>query len=124
LLVRGARAARRSRHSLFDDHDAPVAREILGLLNFGYSIKQQPSGVKLVYTDATKAQGATIQAYGALMKGNQQIGAESIRSVLVMDRALKNEIQGFDRSNLRHAVPPRYEFRRKTAVQLRAGVGA
>jgi hypothetical protein len=62
-----------------------TAREILGLVTFGYAVKQQPSGVRLVCTDVSKAQGATIQAYDALTKGNQQIGADSIRSILVMD---------------------------------------
>jgi len=84
-----------------------TAREILGLLNFGYSVKQQPNVLKLACTDPGKAQSATIQAYDTFMKGKQGMGADSIRSILVMDPALKNEIQGFDRSRLRHVVPPR-----------------
>jgi hypothetical protein len=84
-----------------------TAREILGLLNFGYSVKQRPNTVKLVCSDSGKAQSATIQAYDAFVKGKQQMGADSIRSILVMDPALKNEIQDFDRSRLRHVVPPR-----------------
>jgi hypothetical protein len=84
-----------------------TAREILGLLNFGYAVKSQPNVVKLVCTDSAKAQGATIQAYDVLMRSHQALGADSIRSILVMDPALKNEIQGFDRSQLRHVAPPR-----------------
>lgn len=84
-----------------------TAREILGLLNFGYSLKQQPDVLKFVCTDPGKAQAATIQAYDAFMKGKAAMGADSIRSILVMDPALKNEIHGFDRSRLRHVVPPR-----------------
>jgi hypothetical protein len=41
------------------------------------------------------------------MRGKESTGADSIRSILVIDPALKNEIQGFDRSRLRHVVPPR-----------------
>ena len=84
-----------------------TAREILGLLNFGYSLKPQPEVLKFVCTDPGKAQAATIQAYDAFMKGKAAMGADSIRSILVMDPALKNEIHGFDRSRLRHVEPPR-----------------
>lgn len=41
------------------------------------------------------------------MKGKEGMGADSIRTILVIDPALKDEIQGFDRSRLRHVVPPR-----------------
>lgn len=84
-----------------------TAREILGLLNFGYSVKQQPKGVKLVCTDAGKARASTIQAYDTLMKGKEALGPNSIRALLAMDPILKDEIQEFDRSRLRHIVPPR-----------------
>lgn len=84
-----------------------TAREMLGLLEFGYSVKQQSNGVKLVCTDQAKAHLASIQAYDALMKDKLYIGADSIRSILVMDPAIKKEIQGFDRTRLRHVVPPR-----------------
>jgi hypothetical protein len=84
-----------------------TAREILGLVNFGYSLKQHPAVLKLTCTDPGKAQAATIQAYASFMKGKQDAGADSIRSVLVMDPALKGEIQGFDRSRLKRVVPPK-----------------
>ena len=84
-----------------------TAREILGLLNFGYSVKQQPKGVKLVCTVPSKARASTIQAYDSFMKGKESAGPNSIRPLLAMDPALKNEIQGFDRSGLKHIVPPR-----------------
>lgn len=84
-----------------------TAREILGLLNFGYSVKEHPNVVKLICTNPGKAQEATIQAYDTFMKDKQRTGVDSIRSILVMDPALKNEIRGFDRSRLRHVIPPR-----------------
>ena len=84
-----------------------TAREILGLLHFGYTVKQQGAQVKLVCTDQGKAQGATIQAYDTMMKAHAGQGADSIRSILVLDPALQNEIKGFDRSRLRHVDPPR-----------------
>lgn len=84
-----------------------TAREILGLLNFGYSVKQQPKGVKLACKNPAKARASTIQAYDRFMKGKERSGPNSIRSLLAMDPALKNEIQGFDRSRLSHVVPPR-----------------
>jgi len=84
-----------------------TAREILGLLNFGYSVKQQADNVKLVCTDASKADAATIQVYDAFMKGKEQTGPDSIRAILVMDPKLKKEIEGFDPSRLKHVVPPR-----------------
>jgi hypothetical protein len=82
-----------------------TAREILGLLNFGYTLKQLPHTLKLVCTDQAKAGAATIQAYDSFMKDKQNTGADSIRSILVMDPALKNEIQGFDPSRLKHVIP-------------------
>jgi hypothetical protein len=84
-----------------------TAREILGLLNFGYSVKQEPKGVKLVCTHPGKARESTIQAYARFMAGKERAGPNSIRSLLAMDPALKNEIHGFDRSRLKHIVPPR-----------------
>lgn len=89
-----------------------TAREIIGVLNFGYKIKEQSKGVKvkLVCTNPAKARAATIQAYDRLMKGKEQAGPNSIRPLLAMDPALKNGIQGFDRSRLKHTVPPRTRF--------------
>jgi hypothetical protein len=84
-----------------------TAREILGLLNFGYAVSQKANGVTLVCTDKGKAREATIQAYDAFMKDKEAIGADSIRSILVMDPTLKKEIEGFDRSRLKYVVPPR-----------------
>jgi len=83
-----------------------TAREILGLLHFGYSLKQLPGSLKLVCTDPVKAEAATIQAYDSFMKDKQRKGPDSIRSILVMDPALKNDIQGFDRTRLKHVIPP------------------
>jgi hypothetical protein len=98
----------RTLKNLWDfDHGFHVvtAREILGLLHFGYEVKQQSEGVRLTCTNRSKAQLATIQAYDSFMQDKQEIGADSIRSVLVMDPALKKEIQGFDPARLRHVHP-------------------
>jgi hypothetical protein len=84
-----------------------TAREILGLLHFGYSLKQHPAVVKLVCTDRGKAHGSNLLDYAALMKGKEAAGPDSIRSILVMDPALQNQIQTFDKSRLKHVVPPR-----------------
>jgi hypothetical protein len=84
-----------------------TAREILGLLNFGYSVKRQADKVTLVCADASKADTATIQAYTAFMTGKEQTGPDSIRAILVLDPNLKKDIEGFDRSKLKHVVPPR-----------------
>jgi hypothetical protein len=84
-----------------------TAREIMGLLNFGYSATQQPHMVQLRCVDSAKARAATIDAYDTFIKGQLRIGADSIRAILVMDPALKKEIEGFDRSKLRHVIPPR-----------------
>ena len=88
-----------------DNLPVVTAREILGLLNFGYSFDQKPDVVKLVCTDKGKAQQATIRSYDALMKGR---GVELVRSLLEPRlKNLLNEIAGFDRSRLKHVPPPR-----------------
>jgi hypothetical protein len=84
-----------------------TAREILGLLHFGYKLEQQPARLCLVCKNPADAQGATIEDYNDFMVEMQAKGADSIRSILVMDPALQNEIQSFDKSRLRHVTPPR-----------------
>jgi hypothetical protein len=63
--------------------------------------------MRLICENAARAQSATIQEYNSYMIGRQDAGPDSIRSVLTMDPALKKQIEGFDRSTLRHVVPPR-----------------
>lgn len=84
-----------------------TAREVLGLLHFGYSMKQGPASLWFVCTDVAKANAATLEEYGSFMNSKEASGPDSIRSILVMDRKLKNEIEGFDTSTLKHVVPPR-----------------
>ena len=72
-----------------------TAREILGLLYFGYSVKQKPGSVTLICSDPARAQSATIESYDTFMKGKEKAGANSIRPLLAMDPNLKSEIQGF-----------------------------
>lgn len=84
-----------------------TAREILGLLRFGYKLEQQPALLRLVCKNPVDADGATIEAYDAFMVEMQAKGPDSIRSILVMDPALQNEIQSFDKSRLKHVTPPR-----------------
>ncbi len=84
-----------------------TAREILGLLHFGYSPKQHPNGVKLVCSNPNKARTSTFQAYDQFMQGKEKAGPNSIRTLLAMDPTLKSEIQEFDRSRLNHVDPPK-----------------
>jgi hypothetical protein len=93
--------------SFKDGFHVVTAREIFGVLNFGYTLKQGSTPVKLVSTDAGKAQTATLQQYAALMKNKEALGADSVRSILQMDPALKKEIEGFDKSRLHHVIPRR-----------------
>lgn len=82
-----------------------TAREVLGLLHFGYSMKQGPASLWFVCTDVAKANAATVEDYGSFMQSHEAAGPDSIRSILVMDPKLKNEIEGFDKSKLRHVTP-------------------
>jgi len=90
-----------------------TAREVLGLLHFGYSMTQGPSSLWFKCTDAAKANAATVQEYSSFMREQEAVGPDSIRSLLVVDSALtldpamKKEIEGFDKSRLRHVTPPR-----------------
>jgi len=87
-----------------------TAREILGLLHFGYSLERQGAKVRLVCSDSAVAKAATIEAYEELMKRAK--GKESIREFI--DPAileLNAEIQGFDKAKLRHVTPPRWALR-------------
>ncbi|MBM7066815.1 hypothetical protein [Actibacterium sp. 188UL27-1] len=78
-----------------------TAREILGLLHFGYELEEKNNKVKLVCVDKDKAIKSNIREYHRLMTAHQNAGPDSIRSVLVMDRGLQADIKGFDRSRLR-----------------------
>lgn len=79
-----------------------TAREILGLLNFGYSFQEGRDGVKLACTDPGKAQTATIGAYDALMRGKEKLGVASVMALVDPDISkLHGEIRDFDRSRLK-----------------------
>ena len=100
----------RSLQNLWDyDKDLPIvtAREILGLLHFGYKLEQQSGRVRLIPQNPSAAQGATLEAYDAFMKEMQAKGANSIVSLLKMNPALQKDIQNFDKTTLKHVTPPR-----------------
>ena len=88
-----------------------TAQEILGLLHFGFAMKQGPASLWFTCTDAAKANAATAEEYSSYMKDQEAMGPDSIRSLLVVDSALtvdpamKKQIEGFDRSKLRHVTP-------------------
>jgi hypothetical protein len=85
-----------------------TAREILGLLSFGYSFQEGSDGVKLTCTDQGKAQSATIGAYDTLMKGKEKMGVASVLTLMDPNlEKLHRAIEGFDRSTLKHVVPPK-----------------
>jgi hypothetical protein len=90
-----------------------TAREVLGLLHFGYAMKQGPASLWFTCTDVAKANAATVEEYSSFMKDQEAMGPDSIRALLVVDSALtvdpamKKEIEGFDKSTLRHVTPPR-----------------
>lgn len=100
----------RSLQNLWDyEKDLPIvtAREILGLLHFGYKLEQQSGRVRLMPQNPSAAQGATLEAYDAFMKEMQAKGANSIVSLLKMNPALQKDIQNFDKTKLKHVTPPR-----------------
>jgi hypothetical protein len=89
-----------------------TAREMMGLLHFGYRFDQKPGRLFLVCRDdpagVQKARNATIEDYDAYMKKMQAKGPDSIRSVIAPEiQALHSEIQSFDRSRLKHVTAPR-----------------
>jgi hypothetical protein len=90
-----------------------TAREVLGLLHFGYSMTQGPASLWFTCTDVGKANAATVQEYSSFAREQEALGPDSIRSLLVVDSALtldpalKKEIEGYDKSKLRHVTPPR-----------------
>ena len=61
----------------------------------------------LVCVDTGKADAATVEAYDQLIQRELAKGPESVRSVLQLDPKLQKQIHEFDRSTLRHVVPPR-----------------
>jgi hypothetical protein len=84
-----------------------TAREILGTLHFGYKLDKNSTPLRFVCEDSAAAHGATIEAYDAYMNEMKAKGADSIRSVLVMDPKLQSQIQNFDKTTLKHVTPPR-----------------
>jgi hypothetical protein len=84
-----------------------TAREIIGVLNFGYAFKVRSDTSLLSCVDTGKANAATVGAYDELMQDKEQMGPESIRSLLQLDPSLQKGIREFDKSKLKHVVPPR-----------------
>lgn len=85
-----------------------TAREILGVLHFGYSFATRSDTSRLVAVDTCKADAATVEAYDQLMREEAGQGADSIRPVLQLDPKLQKEIHDFHlKGTLRHVVPPR-----------------
>lgn len=84
-----------------------TAREILGILHFGYSFATRSDTSRLVPVDTSKADAATIEAYDQLMREESSKGSNSIRSILQLDPKLQKQIHDFDRSTLSHVKPPR-----------------
>ena len=82
-----------------------TAREILGLLHFGYKFQKEIS--RYVCADAGTARGATVEEYDRYMKTVQAEGPDAIRKILTMDAKLQDEIHTFDHSRLRKVTPPR-----------------
>jgi hypothetical protein len=84
-----------------------TARELFGLLHFGYEFDLDASPVRLVCRESSRAQSATIEEYTALMKEKQELGPNGVRALIQMDPRLRSQIESFDRSKLRHVDPPR-----------------
>ena len=84
-----------------------TAREILGLLHFGYKLTKEAKRTTYECVNAGAARGASIEEYDRYMKEMQAQGPDSIRSILAMDSNLQGEIHSFDKSNLRKVTPPR-----------------
>jgi hypothetical protein len=100
----------RSLKNLWDySKNLPIvtAREILGMLHFGYKLEQREDRVYLICQNPVAAQDATLEAYDSLMDQVQAKGANSIVTLLKMNPALQNQIQSFDKSKLKPPVPPR-----------------
>ena len=85
-----------------------TAREIFGLLHFGYRKTEQPGSKFAQFTveSAADAQNASITAYRDLMAQKEALGAQSIRSLLSGDQTLKLDIRTFDKSTLKKVTPP------------------
>jgi hypothetical protein len=83
------------------------------LLHFGYAMTQGPASLWFTCIDVAKANAATLEEYSAFMKQQEALASDSIRSLLVVDStltvdpAMKKQIEGFDKSKLRHVPPPR-----------------
>jgi hypothetical protein len=85
-----------------------TAREILGLLHFGYALHQKDGKTLLLCGDDGAAKNATIQEYASYMKDLEDKGPASIRSFLKSNtEKFKVDVYAFDRKQLHHVTPPR-----------------
>lgn len=78
-----------------------TTRELLGLIHFGYKLKQDGKKNRYICVDQGAARGSTLQEYDRYMKQIAAAGPDAIRGVLVMDLKLQNQIQNFNLSSLR-----------------------
>lgn len=80
-----------------------TAREILGVLNFGYKMEEEPQGVTLTCQEKVVAMNATIEAYAKYMVDMQTKGASSIASLLDPKMLrLPDQIITFNKEKLKH----------------------
>ncbi len=83
-----------------------TAREILGLLHFGYTLQKEGGKAMLICVDSAAAKDATIAEYDSFMNNLQAKGPESVRSLLTATREhLHLDLLTFDRSLLKHVTP-------------------
>ena len=68
-----------------------TAREILGLLHFGYEFQEQPGSVRLVCKTPADAEEATIEDYNRFMKETTSKGAAWMISIVQGKTQLKNQ---------------------------------
>ncbi|HHL2712519.1 TPA: hypothetical protein ACQ39K_004127 [Yersinia enterocolitica] len=79
-----------------------TAREVMGLLNFGYTMTRNRSFIIFKCNDYVRANGANLITYDFLMKKMLLTGISSINSILVEpSEGLLQQIQTFDYSTLK-----------------------
>lgn len=80
------------------------AREILGVLHFGYKYDHQMGQHRLVCKDPEAASSASIEEYDEYMQGMQAKGPDSVQELLT--QGLFAEIRTFDKGTLKHVEDP------------------
>ena len=81
-----------------------TAREMFGLLAFGYERKTIRGGeVRYVCTNRTLAQSASLTAYDRLIKAKEAQGRAAVMELIGIRDDLAEDIKNFDRNTLRSA---------------------